>query len=1449
MSQERVDNLFASESWTAVYTAFTNVSLKAYDFDTIREALIDYVSITYPDKFNDFISSSEFVAVLDLVAYLGHSLSFRLDMNTRENFLDTAERRESVLRMAKTLGYNKTRPTNARGFLKITSVTTNQPIADNEGNSLANRTINWNDSNNADWYENFIDIINASLTSTSKIQDPMASMVLSGIENYLYEINQSDASRAVSFSFEAPVSGANRRFEAVRTEFKDDKIIEAEPIETKKFTIINRNDNLGPASDRTGFFVYAKTGKLNFENFTYNTKVSNVIETIASANISNTDVWVQRVDTTNTYSSSVTKVDNDTRETAIYNSLRNGNGDIVSVNTIDNNAVELHYGDGVFGNAASGNYRVWFRTTDNENYRVDRNDVNEKVISIPYTGADKKNYRLVLTLSSTRDFSENFAAESYTSVRRIAPRSYYSQDRMVNAQDYNVLPLSLGSNIISKVKAVNTTFAGKSRYFEMDDVTGHHSNISITGTDGAVYSDADDITMKLSFNRQNGNTTDFVRNEITKALRHPSLINLFYEINKDDAKIELVPAVDFTVDPANKKFIDTGTTMDESVWPGDFVKLELGADDYQWTSVYYGESAPVANSKFQVTSSVKKISGTIDTIVRGYRTRLEVQEITAIKNKIAESDDDIVLKYVVNDDATYTAPAIGPYIWKIHDAENDAPLVEGQDVFVTLSYNSGIRESEAEYKIKFTGRKIVFSSTEQIKFYYGNEDLVVDNETNLAERDKLLINYYNGDRTETIINDTITKYMTIGSAPIDSESYNQVGDSAEFDALFKYTGADQNLEFLQDDPNPTGVILKPTNSTSHYLVSPVGVEYPTTPELDANGDIPIIGSAPDYRLSFNITDTTGLVGETNTIETDSEVSDSDLYVLPALGVSIETGDTGNASSSQSTTISTSSLSFNTLKETGLKGTPSMDYFNEAEEHFIWIDENELPSGVTNETAEYPQRGTQKAGVIYSNNVFEFQFAPQDGWRINYLDNENAEGNGLAADVRWKQFAYSKIVFSSTDTLSAESLLLRESDGNFISSDHWEMTVNGNQYTITFWTYDPQIGSLIDVLTGTGESVDLSTFTVRVESAVEVKYKKETVIQTYDDISSFVYDDFITKAGYVDNTKVKLLHMDSEKDPYGITNIYSGDNPGSIVLEEYTLGDKKFERVSEIASAVYGGTNGVVLENFDELSDTTTLVFNLDTGKWYRRSNVISEDGSSNWVEAVYDEIDGVKNIRYGYVSYRVVEGRSYVEDKFMSFRWDHFADADKRIDPSTSNIIDMYVLTEDYVRNIDEWILGGFGDVIPTPPNNFELRKIMEPLEDKTAIADHVSYIPVKFKMLFGSYAEAENQAVFKVISKLGTTYTDSEIKSTVSAKVNEYFKLENWDFGDQFYFSELASYLHQELADYISSVIITPKFSGNDFKNLLSISCEPNEIFLSVVTSKDVKIISSIADNELTGE
>ena len=56
-------------------------------------------------------------------------------MNTRENFLDTAERRKESMycEWPRTLAILKTRPINARGFMKITSVTTNQDVADNAG--------------------------------------------------------------------------------------------------------------------------------------------------------------------------------------------------------------------------------------------------------------------------------------------------------------------------------------------------------------------------------------------------------------------------------------------------------------------------------------------------------------------------------------------------------------------------------------------------------------------------------------------------------------------------------------------------------------------------------------------------------------------------------------------------------------------------------------------------------------------------------------------------------------------------------------------------------------------------------------------------------------------------------------------------------------------------------------------------------------------------------------------------------------------------------------------------------------------------------------------------------------------------------------------------------------------------------------------------------------------
>ena len=1462
MSQERIDNLFASESWTSVYTAFTNVSLKAYDFDSIRESLLAYISRTYPDKFNDFIASSEFIAILDLVAYLGHSLAFRNDMNTRENFLDTAERRLSILRMAKTLGYIKTRPINARGMMKITSVSTTEDVSDNEGNSLAGVVVNWNDSNDVDWYEKFITVLNSSFNKNTKIQDPSASLTVGNVENYLYEVNENPISKSLAYAFSTNVAGANRRFEAVRTVIEDDKIVEGEPIATSNFTILNRNDNLGPASDRTGFFVTAKAGQLKSELFRYQSQLSNRVEVIDDSDISNSDVWVQIFDTsTGAYQSSVTKVDNDTRETAIYNSLRTGNGDLVSVHTNIDNSVELRYPDGVFGNAAFGDYRVWYRTCDNENYSVNAGDIKNVEISVPYIGADDKSYRITLALESTRDFAENFAAETFTSVRRIAQKAYYSQDRMVNAQDYNIYPLTLGNNVVRKVKAVNTTFAGNSRYFEMDDVTGHHSDLSITGTDGSVFVEneggiqpdysqvtaatpvypdwSDALKLSLSFNRDHGKSVDFIRNEISKGIRHPAVINQYFYQYKDDPSVNIaVASTDgaYTKSPLNNLQIETTNPINVEV--GDFVSIKGESD-----TIYHAKVVKV-NSSDPAEIILDKViteTGTITKITRGIRMKFTDAEIQAIKTQ--KIDDAQIQSFTLYYDLI--SGQTTKWEWKIWDGQTD---ITGK-IIVFYKYEPGVRTNEAEYTAYIKGKKVVFESRDQVKFYYGNKDIVVDNETNLAERDKVLINYYNpGDVTPATANTVGSDDITIGYA-CDLENYADNGSGgATFDAVFKYTGADKTLEFVENNPSQIG-----SPEYKHYLVSPDGIEY----ELDSTEIVApsspddIIGATPEYRLSFEIADLSKYISTLDDIALNETVDDStEINISPDQMVVVTNTGAANVASSEP---SYSTVSSNNLSNTyGFKGKPSTTYFNSAPTtgNFFWIDGDELPTGETYTTATVGMTGVQTSFITQYDTALQnwkFTYPIQSWGAIESADN-------VDNDVRFKQTAYAELSFSSSETLTQSTLVLRDANGVILDKDHTELTSTAGSgvtnYKVIFWTSDPGEGSLIDVLKGDGsQTTSIGTFAVKVVATVNLISSVEKQTSTYETKSAYVYDDYVNSTGYINESRVKLLTMDTTGNPYGVLDIFKTANTDSkIVVEDYYTGSQRFERVSKIATAGpnIGGVNPMPENTRPEFK----LWYNTDTDptngqKWFY---YIDGVWTSQFVFSQPDPSDPTC-IYFGPTKFKVVQGRSFTEDRFMSFRWDHYADLDKRIDPSTSNIVDVYVLTSDYVRKVNKWIAEGFKATIPTAPNNYELKSLMSSIEPKAAIADHISYIPVKFKYLFGSFAQPENQAMFKVVKKSGTAYTDSEVKTAVSAKVNEYFDLNNWDFGDTFYFSELASYLHQQLGNYIASVVITPKFSTSGFTDLLSITSEPNEIFLSVTTSADVKIISAISQTELQGE
>lgn len=1441
MTQQRVDNLFAGENWTTVYTAFTNISLKAYDFDTIREALLTYVSQTYPDKFNDFIASSEFIAILDLVAYLGHSLAFRTDLNSRENFLDTAERRESILRLAKTLGYEKSRPTNARGFLKITSVSTNEPIKDSNGISLANKRIYWNDTNNDDWYDDFATILNSTLTKDSKIDDPAASITLVGSENYIHYINENPDTKATRYSFKANINTAKRNFEVVRVDIEDGKILESEPNRNNNMTIIARDDNLGPASDRTGFFMFCKAGELKFKDVNYQNKLTNRVERINDANISNSDIWVQKLTNDNQYQKSVTLVDNTTRQNAIYNALKNNTSDLASVRTREDNTVDIVYPDGIYGNAAYGKYRMWYRVADNSNFTVNRDDIKNAKISIPYIGADGRSYKLTLTLNSTIDFTENYTGENYYSVKRMAPKVYYTQDRMVNGQDYNVLPMSLGSSVISKVKAVNTTFAGNSRFFEMDDVTGHHSTISVNGNDGSLYFENEELKMEFFLNPLQADIDSFIRNDLVKVISHPIIENQFYYMYRTEPNVRFIPSVNYSWnpdvnDPTNvlKGYVAGYKDINE----GDYIQI----GDYWYRIMQYNPLTETATNSGTVTLDRPAIYGDfVKEIVYGYPKIFTNDQVQSLKDVISNTSVNtfyIVFDFAVNDELGILSGE-DALNWSIIADIDLTPELEqaiiNTNLYIKVEYRPGIRRTESRFIATLFGKSIVFESKDQVKFFYSNgNDIVIDNETNKANNDILLINYAEGNYVETNRDSETTDWnITVGYGPVIDITGNT------FTISYEHTGAAQNLAFLETNDRIAQVTYQ------YYLVAPNGLDT-NIPGPD-NMSNPIEDTTYNIDVAQDVTYATTLIeGNVNSGATTENVTFGPFGVWHVEG---NVANVANVSNSTSTTYhSDDYVEINSvyLGNNGFIGNPTIDRINSLVEdgNLFFVDESELETGVDLTNVVLGDYGTQQPMVTYDDSddeliVFRFTFIQNStaGFFINEFDE----------DIFMKQRAYSQIDFVSTEVLTVDQIFVMTADGSYVDQSNMTLLTPAetgveNSYSIIVWSNEVIENDIVDVFSGIQTDLETYTYHGRIEASFTdydyVIYRDKS----YDTVGSLIVDKYVTDAGYTDYNKVILSSIDVSGDPYAIIDaITDQDTASYLILETYEQDNIAYDRVSEYAVAYIEDVT--VNQNIPE---TAQIYYDVDADVWYKK------DATLGWSEMVVD-IDYIEiatgHISRNSVEYKVAEGKTYVSDEYMSFRWDHYADKDKRIDPSTSNIVDVYVLSTDYVRRVNEWKDSGFITTIPNPPTTYELNKIMEKVNDKAAIADHVSYIPAKFKFLFGSYADEKNQAVFKVVKKGGTSYTDSEIKSKVAEKVNDYFDLNKWDFGETFYFSELAAYLHMSLSDYIASVVISPKYSTYDFRDMLSITCEPNEIFMSIVSSANVKIIDKLTNEDLIGE
>ena len=486
-TSSRQSSLFGVNDWKAIYQTFREADFKSYDYETLRKSFIDYLRSYYPETFNDYIESSEFIALMDVMAFMGQGLAFRNDLNTRENFIDTAERRDSVVKLANLVSYVAKRNLAGQGYLKVTSIQTSENITDLNGYNLSNLNVLWNDPANANWLEQYNTIINASLINTQRVGRPGQSAQILGIKTDEYAIQIPQTNFPV-ISFSSTVDGNPMNFELVSTtSVGTDYIYEIPPGPTSRFNMMYRNDKLGYGSPNTGFFFYFKQGQLKNYDFNLAQQISNQVVGIGEIQgINNTDTWLYQLSASNGAPTLWKQVENVYADA--YLQTTSSNRKIFAVVSGFNDQVSYTFGDGVFSEIPVGTFRAYVRAGNALTYTIDPTEMQGVSVSIPYTSRSGRAETLTMTLNLQVPVSNAQARETLANIKQRAPTRYYTQNRMVNGEDYNNFPYTLYSSII-KSKAINRSSVGVSRNLDLLDPTGKYSSTNSFAGDGALYQD------------------------------------------------------------------------------------------------------------------------------------------------------------------------------------------------------------------------------------------------------------------------------------------------------------------------------------------------------------------------------------------------------------------------------------------------------------------------------------------------------------------------------------------------------------------------------------------------------------------------------------------------------------------------------------------------------------------------------------------------------------------------------------------------------------------------------------------------------------------------------------------------------------------------------------------------------------------------------------------------
>lgn len=573
-----------AESWEKVYQAFTQINFTAFDYDTIKQSLVEYIRIYFPESFNDFIENSEFILLIETFAYIGEQLIYRVDVGSHENFIDVAQRKQSVLRLAKLISYKATRNLPARGTLKVTSVTTTQDVYDSRGNSLKGRKIVWNDVNNTLWRDQFIAVMNAASSTSFGTVSPSDRVQVDNVLYELYSLNNQYSTNGV-VKYNVTVNGSGYPMEIVSSTLSADGPIESRPDYNSAMTYLYATDGFGDDSPSTGFFVSTKQGTLQNQRTTFDGITPNQTFDITVNNINDIDFWVNNVDPDtnailNTSSTTIgrsgewAEIDTTTAQNVIFS--YNNNRNVYELESLENDQVRVIFGDGQFSNIPNGTFDLWYRVSANEDVSIPLNAVVNQQVAVSYIDDVGNTQNLQMTVSLIANVQNASASEDIEHIRSNAPSVYYTQNRMVNGADYNEY---FGKDpSILKVKAINRTYVGDSKYSYWHDASSTYENVKIFGND--LIALFNDVTNAVQINSPLSTATLFA-NYIAPILSTPQVANYMIVHKTGETR---------------RTFTDAESTQIQAVlfnnaWP-DPVYINYTADTDTWSATTSATTDP-----------------------------------------------------------------------------------------------------------------------------------------------------------------------------------------------------------------------------------------------------------------------------------------------------------------------------------------------------------------------------------------------------------------------------------------------------------------------------------------------------------------------------------------------------------------------------------------------------------------------------------------------------------------------------------------------------------------------------------------------------------------------------------------------------------------------------------------------------------------------------------------